>query len=82
MPSLQSAQRPELNRNRSSDRAGVPLFRPRRDQWSEHFVFAGARLEGISAIGRATVQVLAMNDARRLEVRREVLKYGALSDLT
>jgi hypothetical protein len=41
-----------------------------------HFVFAGTRIEGISATGRATIQVLAMNDARRLEVRREVLKYG------
>jgi len=27
----------------------------------------------------ATVQVLAMNDARRLEVRLEVLKYGDLT---
>jgi hypothetical protein len=57
----------------------VPLFHPRRDRWSEHFVFAGARLEGISATGRATVQVLAMNDVRCLEVRREVLKYGDLT---
>jgi hypothetical protein len=28
---------------------------------------------------KATVQVLAMNDARRLEVRLEVLKYGDLT---
>jgi hypothetical protein len=56
----------------------VPLFHPRHDRWSEHFVFKGARIEGISATGRATVQVLAMNDARRLEVRQEVLKYGDL----
>jgi hypothetical protein len=57
----------------------VPLFHPRRDRWHEHFVFAGTRIQGISATGRATVQVLAMNDARRLEVRREVLKYGDLT---
>jgi hypothetical protein len=57
----------------------VPLFHPRRDQWTDHFVFHGARIAGISATGRATVQVLAMNDARRLEVRQEVLKYGELT---
>jgi hypothetical protein len=57
----------------------APLFHPRRDLWFEHFVFTGARIEGISPTGRATVQVLAMNDARRLEVRREVLKYGGLT---
>jgi hypothetical protein len=79
MPSLQFPQRPELNRNRSSDRAGGAFVSPTPYQWSEHFVFAGARIEGISATGRATVQVLTMNDARRLEVRREVLKYGALT---
>jgi len=54
----------------------APLFHPRRDRWTEHFVFEGARIEGISATGRATVQVLAMNDARRLEMRQEVLKHG------
>jgi hypothetical protein len=57
----------------------VPLFHPRHDRWPEHFVFLGARIEGLSATGRATVQVLAMNDARRLEVRQEVLKYGGLA---
>jgi hypothetical protein len=52
------------------------LFHPRRDRWSEHFVFKDIRIEGISATGRAAVQVLAMNDARRLEVGQEILKYG------
>jgi hypothetical protein len=57
----------------------VPLFHPRRDRWSEHFVLDDIRIEGISAAGRATVRVLAMNDARRLEVRQEVLKHGDLT---
>ena len=39
----------------------------------------GARIEGLSATGRATIKVLAMNDARRLEVRQEILKYGHLA---
>jgi HNH endonuclease len=57
----------------------TPLFHPRRDQWSDHFTFEGARINGISAVGRATVQVLSMNDARRLELRTEVLKRGELT---
>jgi HNH endonuclease len=33
------------------------LFNPRCDRWSDHFAMEGARINGISAIGRATVQV-------------------------
>jgi len=57
----------------------VSLFHPRRDRWSDHFVFKGALVGGITVIGRATVQVLAMNDARRLEVRKEILKHAGLA---
>ena len=57
----------------------VPLFHPRRDRWSAHFVFEGVHINGISAIGRATVQVLDMNDARRREMRKEILKHGQLT---
>ena len=51
----------------------VLLFHPRRDRWSEHFQFRGVRIEGVTPVGRATVHVLAMNDARRLELRSEIL---------
>ncbi len=51
------------------------LFHPRRDRWSDHFAFEEARIAGISAVGRATVEVLNMNDARRLELRAEILKH-------
>jgi hypothetical protein len=57
----------------------APLFHPRLDHWSAHFVFNGPRIEGTSVTGRATVQVLAMNDARRVEVRQEILKSGDLA---
>ncbi len=50
----------------------VPLFNPRRDRWAEHFVPEGARIEGLSSAGRATVQVLSMNAARRVELRGEL----------
>jgi hypothetical protein len=58
--------------------AVVPLFHPRRDRWDEHFVWQRVRIEGITATGRATVQVLAMNDARRLELRDALLSRGEL----
>ena len=57
----------------------APLFHPRRDRWSDHFTFEGIRINGVSAAGRATIQVLNMNDARPLDLRTEVLKRGELT---
>jgi hypothetical protein len=57
----------------------VPLFHPRRDRWMEHFFLQGVRVEGLTPAGRATVYVLAMNDARRLELRGELLQRDELS---
>jgi hypothetical protein len=56
----------------------VPLFHPRRDRWADHFAFTGVQIEGLSASGRATIRVLALNDARRIELRRELLALGEL----
>jgi len=56
----------------------VPLFHPRRDRWAEHFVLRGVRIEGLTATGRATVHVLAMNDARRVDLRAELVVRGEL----
>ena len=55
------------------------LFHPRRDRWAEHFAFRGVQIEGLTPRGRATVEVLALNDARRLELRRELLEFGGLN---
>ena len=52
----------------------APLFHPRRDLWSDHFFFEGVRVSSLTAVGRATVHVLDLNDARRLEVRSEIMK--------
>jgi hypothetical protein len=54
----------------------APLFHPRLDHWSDHFRFENVQVEGITATGRATVQVLALNDARRLDLRMELLIRG------
>jgi len=54
------------------------LFHPRRDRWSDHFTFEGTRISGISPAGRSTVEVLNMNDARRLELRAQIRKRSEL----
>jgi hypothetical protein len=50
----------------------VRLFHPRQDRWDEHFQCRGVRIEGITATGRATIRLFAMNDIRRLELRAEL----------
>lgn len=58
----------------------VPLFQPRSDLWTQHFRWRGVRIEGISPTGRATVEVLAMNDARRIDLRTELIACGEVFD--
>ena len=73
---------PHCNRHKGPNIAGldphsgqlVRLFHPRTDLWAEHFEFAGPRILGRTAIGRATVHVLAMNTDDRLLLRLELLK--------
>src|SRR4051812_18196457 len=38
------------------------LFHPRRHRWGKHFRWDGACLVGLTAVGRTTIVVLAMND--------------------
>ena len=75
---------PHCNRFKGPNIAGldpasgeaIRLFHPRQDFWSEHFRLEGARIIGRTAIGRATVQVLAMNADDLLLVRAELLQEG------
>lgn len=53
--------------------AFVQLFNPRTDRWSVHFALNENRIEPRTAIGRATVTVLAFNELERL-LEREVLR--------
>ncbi len=54
----------------------VALFHPRRDAWAEHFEIRGPQIVGLTLVGRASVDVLAMNDERRLERRAVLLARG------
>jgi hypothetical protein len=51
----------------------VRLFHPRRHKWQRHFRWAGPVLVGRTAIGRATIDVLAMNHPLRIEQRRALI---------
>lgn len=51
----------------------VPLYNPRTQIWSEHFLWSndGLKIVGITPIGRATVRALMLdNDRDAIEVRR------------
>jgi hypothetical protein len=48
----------------------VRLFNPRRDAWRSHFRWDGLTIVGVTAIGRATVSVLALNHREQLARRR------------
>lgn len=50
----------------------VAVFNPRQQDWAANFVFDGPTIVGITSIGRATVELLRMNDEERLNVRRNV----------
>ena len=52
------------------------LFHPRQDAWDEHFEWNTAWLRGRTAIGRATIAVLGINDADVVAVRESLLAEG------
>jgi len=73
---------PHCNRYKGPNIAGldsqsgqlVRLFHPRTDDWIEHFQFVKALLVGKTPVGRATVQVLAMNADEPLRFRIALLQ--------
>jgi hypothetical protein len=54
----------------------VPLFHPIRQLWSQHFRFTGYRIEGLTAVGRATVEALNLNHSRRQRIREVEEAFG------
>lgn len=49
----------------------VSIFNPRLFDWKDHFLLSEGRVEGQTSIGRATVDALAMNRVRSVEIRLE-----------
>jgi len=55
----------------------VRLFNPRRQNWSRHFEWRGPVVAGITSTGRATIAVLRLNAAYRVERREFLIAAGA-----
>ena len=51
----------------------VPLFHPRTDNWDDHFERLGSVILGVTPTGRATVELLNMNEAERVDMREKLL---------
>jgi hypothetical protein len=51
----------------------TPLFNPRTDVWEQHFVFQGAHIRGITAVGRVTVNLLGLNAPDQVETRQQLM---------
>ena len=56
----------------------VPLFHPRRDQWSEHFRWSDDSLLiiGITPTGRASIKSLDLNREGVINFRRLLVVFG------
>jgi len=54
----------------------VPLFNPRTQTWGDHFELSGVRLVGRTATGRATIELLRLNEEERLNYRRILMNVG------
>ncbi|HEX8912739.1 MAG TPA: HNH endonuclease signature motif containing protein [Humisphaera sp.] len=52
------------------------LFNPRTDDWLEHFAWDGGMLVGRTAVGRATILVLDVNDPVRVDLRQSLMDEG------
>ncbi len=55
----------------------VPLFNPREEAWAKHFVWENAMLRGLTAVARATIDVLRINAPERVRHRQLLLASSA-----
>jgi hypothetical protein len=73
---------PECNIFKGSDVASyhngilTALYHPRQQVWADHFRLNGATIEGITATGRVTVQLLQMNRSQAVEERALYISLG------
>jgi hypothetical protein len=77
---------PYCNLHKGTNLAGIDpdsreptfLFNPRRDRWRDHFSIDGARIVGLTTVGRTAVALLQMNSGLRVRLRGEALAQGLL----
>ncbi|HLL88442.1 MAG TPA: HNH endonuclease signature motif containing protein [Tepidisphaeraceae bacterium] len=58
--------------------AAVRLFHPRNDRWEEHFHWSSAVQVGLTPTGRATVDVLGINQLPRVAFRAQLMANGEM----
>jgi hypothetical protein len=58
------------------------LFHPRRQKWARHFRWQGPVLIGRTAVGRATIAVMAMNLPHRIAQRAALIAEGVFPPRT
>lgn len=68
-----SGRDPETNRI-------VVLFNPRRQRWERHFAWNGPHVIGLTPCGRATIAVLNLNAAHRVELRQLLIQGDRLAE--
>ncbi|MGH2514853.1 MAG: HNH endonuclease [Ktedonobacterales bacterium] len=54
----------------------TPLYNPRTQPWADHFRWAGAIIEPLTAVGRATAFFLRLNESVLVEVRENLQRQG------
>ena len=54
----------------------VPLFNPRTGRWADQFSLDGIHILGLTASGRATVELLRLNAFERLTERDALIRLG------
>ncbi len=54
----------------------VRFFNPRTDRWADHFVLAGSRIEGLTAIGAVTARILGFNSGQRILERQTLQRMN------
>jgi len=72
------------NRRKGSDLTAIdpatgaitPLFNPRAQTWEAQFTLAGTQIGGLTAVGRATVALLRLNEPRRVRQRQLLIRLG------
>ena len=60
------------------DELVVPLFNPRKDSWSDHFIWSedGLLIIGLSPIGRASTETFRLNRKELINLRKILLVVG------
>lgn len=63
--------------DRTSDK-WIALFNPRKDKWSEHFIWNDdtTLIIGITIIGNITVKQLKLNREKLIEYRQSIIPFG------